>query len=127
MKKIILAVLTLIAITGCGAIEGHKYLFTGKEGTPPPRTITAAKAKFNDDNLIIGKTTEADIKRIFGSPSSLKNKNGMKVYSYVKSVGTKGISSDPGTIYLAEYTFAKNGKLSQSNYSARPMRNPLLN
>lgn len=127
MKKIILAALTLIALTGCGAIEGHKYLFTGQEGTPPPRTITAAKEKFNDEKLVIGKTTEADIKRLFGSPSSLKNRNGTKVYSYVKSVSTKGISTDPGTVYLAEYTFAKNGKLSQSNYSARPMSNPLLN
>ena len=127
MKKLILVLFTLGAITGCGAIEGHKYLFTGEEGTPPPRTTAAAKSIFNDEKLVIGETTEADIKRLFGSPSSLKNRNGMKVYSYVKSISTKGISSDPGTVYLAEYSFAKNGKLSQSDYSAQPMRNPLLN
>lgn len=127
MTRLILVLFTLAAITGCGAIEGHKHLFTGTEGTAPPRTIAAAKTKFNDEKIIIGKTTEADIKKLFGSPSSLKNRNGMKVYSYVKSVNTKGISSDPGTVYLAEYTFAKNGTLSQSDYSARPMRNPLLN
>jgi len=127
MKRLMIVFFTLVAITGCGAVEGHKFLFTGTEGTAPPRTINAAKAQFNDNNLVIGKTTESDIKRLFGSPSSLKNKQGMKVYSYVKTVKTKGISSDPGTVYLAEYTISKNGKLNRSNYSAKPMNNPLLN
>lgn len=127
MNKIILVFVTLFAISGCGAIEGHKYLFSGIEGTAPPRTIAAAKSNYSDDKLIIGHTTEADIKRLFGSPSSLIKRDGKKVYSYVKSVNTKGISSDPGTVYMAEYTFAKNGTLSQSNYSTKPMSNPLLN
>lgn len=124
--QLFLQIALVISVSGCGAIEGHKYLFTGQEGTPPPRTIEAAKSNFDDKNLVIGKSTKSQMESLLGSPSDVGKKQGARTYTYIKTIETKGISVDPGTIYIAKYTFGKNGKLSQINYSANPMRNPLI-
>ncbi len=100
-------------------------MLTGKQGEPPPRTIEAAQAQFNDGNLVIGQSTEADLKALLGSPAEIKKVDGNKVHVYMKNVSTQGVSVDVGTTYIASYTFNKNGKLADKEYAARPMGNPL--
>ena len=106
-------------------MEGYKYMLTGKEGEPPPRTIEAAQAQFNDGKLVIGKSSEANFKTLLGSPSEIKKVDGKKVYVYLKNVATKGVGVYVGTTYVAAYTFNKAGMLLDKDYSARPMGNPL--
>ena len=115
----------VVLIAGCGAIEGYKYMCTGKEGVPPPRTIQAAQAQFNDGNLLIGQSSEANLKTLLGSPAEIKKVGGKKVYFYMKNVSTQGVSAEAGTTYIASYTFNKTGKLLDKDYAARPMGNPL--
>lgn len=119
----------LLTIVGCGTEMGksYEYLFTGKQGTPPPRTIDATKVQFkNDKALIIGKSTELDIKNVMGSPAEIQKNRGKKVYVYLKSVETSGVSVDVGTNYIAKYTVSSNGRLASKDYKAIPMNNPLL-
>jgi len=132
MKKNIIVYLILtsgmLLIAGCFGEVGSsfKYMVTGEEGTPPPRTIDAAKAQFNDAELMIGRSTESDIKRILGSPMEIKKTRGSRVYVYLKSITTVGVSTDVGTNYIASYTINSRGRLSSKDYKARPMANPLL-
>ncbi len=113
--------------SGCGAVEGYKYMLTGKEGTPPPRTIEAAKSHFNDSSLLIGKATESDLQSLLGSPAEINSDQGQKVYVYLVNESTQGVSVDVGTTYIAKYTFDKKGKLADKQYLARPMNNQLIN
>lgn len=121
----ITALLFIVIAGGCAAVDGYKYALTGKQAEPPPRTIEAAQAQFNDSGLVIAKSTEADIKTLLGSPSEIKKEGTNKIYIYMKNVSTKGVSVDVGTIYVASYTFNSSGKLSDKEYVARPMSNPL--
>ncbi|NDY73502.1 hypothetical protein DO021_17655 [Desulfobacter hydrogenophilus] len=119
----------LLTIAGCGTEMGKsfEYVFTGKTGTPPPRTIDATKAQFkNDKALIIGKSTALDIQNVMGSPTEIQKKSGKKIYVYLKSVETSGVSVDVGTNYIAKYTVSSNGRLASKDYKASPMNNPLL-
>ena len=124
--KISLVVGFVVLIAGCApVIESYKYILTGKQAEPPPRTIEAAQAQFNDGNLVIGQSAEANLKALLGSPAEIKKVDGKKVHVYMKNVSTQGVSVDVGTTYIASYTFNKSGKLVDKDYAARPMGNPL--
>ena len=125
-KQTVFFMLVLALVTSCGAIEGHKYLFTGEEGTAPPRTIEAAKANFKDSTLKIGSASESNLKTALGSASKIETNQGEKTYIYLVERLTQGISTDVGTKYTARYTFDKQGLLLFIDYSAEPMSNPLL-
>jgi hypothetical protein len=116
-------------IAGCSSpvIESYKYMITGKEGAPPPRTIDAAKSNFNDSSLVIGNATESNLQALLGSPAEINKDQGQKVYIYTVNEATKGVSVDVGTTYIAKYTFDGKGHLADKQYLARPMSNPLIN
>jgi hypothetical protein len=129
MKRIVketLVVGIVVFLTGCAPVtDSYKYMLTGKEGEPPPRTIEAAQAQFNDGKLVVGQSSEANLKTLLGSPAEIKKMNGKRVHVYMKNVSTQGVSVDVGTTYIASYTFNKAGKLVDKDYVARPMGNPL--
>ena len=56
----------------------------------------------------------------------IQQNRGSKVYVYLKSVETSGVSVDVGTNYIAQYTVNSKGRLSSKDYKASPMSNPLL-
>lgn len=120
--------LSILLIAGCSKEMGDsfKYMFTGETGTPPPRTIDAAKAQFNDSKLVVGHSSVSDVERLLGSPMEIKKTGNNRIYVYLKSVETSGVSTDVGTNYIASYTINSKGKLASKNYKAYPMSNPLL-
>lgn len=61
-----------------------------------------------------------------GSPAEIQKNKGKKVYVYLKSIETSGVSVDVGTNYIAKYTVSSNGRLASKDYKAIPMNNPLL-
>ncbi|MCI0561181.1 MAG: hypothetical protein MN733_22065 [Nitrososphaera sp.] len=110
--KLLLAASITTALIGCAQA--------------PPITIEAAQAQFNDASLVVGQSTEADLKSLLGSPAEIKKEDGNKVHIYIKNVHTQGVSfTDVGTTYVALYSFDKNGTLVDKQYAARPMGNPL--
>lgn len=116
----------VVALAGCApTIDSFRYMATGKGAEPPTRTIAAAKAQFNDASLVVGQSTEGNLKELMGSPSEIRKGGDNAVHVYVKNVSTQGVSVDVGTAYIAMYSFGKNGKLSGKEYAARPMGNPL--
>lgn len=116
----------LLSMTACGpTIDSFKYMVTGKGAEAPARTIDAAKEQFKDETLVIGQSTESDLKAVLGSPAEIRKESGNSVYVYTKNVSTKGVSTDVGTTYAAMYTIGKNGKLLDKQYTAGAMGNPL--
>jgi hypothetical protein len=116
----------LLVLAGCApTIDSFRYMATGKGAEPPVRTIEAAQAQFNDASLVIGQSTESNLKALLGSPSEIRKAGDNSVHVYLKSVSTQGVSVDVGTTYVAMYSFGKNGKLNGKEYVARPMGNPL--
>lgn len=127
IKQAALSVI-LLSTFACGPmIDSLKYMATGKEGEVPPRTMDAAKAQFKDDGLMVGNSTETDLKALLGSPSEIRKVDGNIVHIYLKNVSTKGVSVDVGTTYTAMYTFTKDGKLKDKTYAAAAMGNALAN
>jgi hypothetical protein len=111
---------------GCGPMfDSLKYMTTGKGAEVPARTIDAAKEQFKDESMVVGQSTENDLKSLLGSPSEIRKEDGNNIYVYTKNVSTKGVSADVGTTYHASYSFGKNGKLKDKQYKASAMGNPL--
>jgi len=129
MKKnleILVLMGSFLLLTACGpTISSFKYMITGKGDEAPARTIDAAKEQFKDESLVVGQSTESDLKAALGSPAEIRKENGNSVYVYMKNISTKGVSVDVGTTYTAMYTIGKNGKLLEKQYAASAMGNPL--
>ncbi len=116
----------LLSMIGCGPMfDSLKYMTTGKGGEAPARTIDAAREQFKDESMVVGQSTENDLKSLLGSPSEIRKVDGNNIYVYTKNVSTVGVSADVGTTYLASYYFGKDGKLKDKQYKASAMGNPL--
>jgi len=108
------------------------FLFTLVSGCSfhnmQPRTVEAAKAKFDDGQFEVGSTTKDEVRARLGSPSSTeKQDQGREIWTYVKAetVGMFTVTTDTGTNYIAQYTFDGEGVLEDAEYRAEPMGNPL--
>ena len=94
-----------------------------------PRTIDAAQSQFDSGSFKVGQTTKEAVRQKLGSPSEIKKRdNGQEVWIYRKNVEVSllAVTTDVGTMYIAEYTFSSTGILSNTNYLATPMSNPLV-
>ncbi|CAH9015161.1 hypothetical protein [Candidatus Nitrosacidococcus sp. I8] len=125
MKKFIFTFITVsIAglLAGCPQIDSYKHMAFGMDDELPPRTEEAARAQFKDSNLIYNKTTEADVRKLLGTPDKIEEEGKYTVYQYTKDVPVEGHwSNDQGTTYVVTYEFDKEGKLVDKEYAIRPM------
>lgn len=111
-----LGVLLVIVATGCS--------FQNTQ----PRTVDAAKAKFDNGSFVLGETTQENVRATLGSPNQIDDLNdGGEQWTYIKTeeVGLLTVTTDTGTNYMAEYTFDTDGILQDTAYRAEPLGNAL--
>jgi outer membrane protein assembly factor BamE (lipoprotein component of BamABCDE complex) len=123
-RRFILGAVAAVGFAGCLLTLTSACSFHNAQ----PRTVEAAKAKFDDGEFEIGSTTKSEVRAKLGSPSSTeKLDQGRETWTYLKTetVGMFTVTTDTGTNYVARYTFDDNGVLEDREYRAEPAGNPL--